>query len=207
MTITPIADNEPFSMTLVHEAADLAHHDPARLTDLHLRHWATLDPSGAVAAQKKRDKATATRTQALKTQAIPAPVARPAGPPVAHLPSLDDADDFSTDEGLDDWTQRNAERAVPVAIWRGFVKTARVKREQLEARVAALEGRLADVESKRPPAYMGVHKNGVMYASSVLVTRGGGLWLSTEQTAETPGAGATAWRLVVKSGHAEDARR
>jgi hypothetical protein len=41
-----------------------------------------------------------------------------------------------------------------------------------------------------------------MYPVGSLTTRSGALWLATEPTDTTPGAGATPWRLVVKRGDA-----
>ena len=52
--IKPIGDGEFFSMDLLHEAAQLAHDDPEKLTDLHLRHVAVYDPGQAIAWEKKR---------------------------------------------------------------------------------------------------------------------------------------------------------
>jgi hypothetical protein len=38
-----------------------------------------------------------------------------------------------------------------------------------------------------------------------LVSRRGGLWLSLKDTTQTPGMDPLSWKLVVKSGHGEDA--
>jgi len=87
--ITPIADGEPFEMSLLHEAADLAREDPARLTDLHLRHVATYDKGAAVEYAEKRDAAQL-KALALAEKTL----ATPPGPRVLtvnDLPWLTDA--------------------------------------------------------------------------------------------------------------------
>jgi hypothetical protein len=47
--------------------------------------------------------------------------------------------------------------------------------------------------------WRGVHESGKHYPQNSLVTRSGGLWISTAATSETPGDGPTAWRLAIKS--------
>jgi len=54
--IVPI-DEPLFRLPVLHEAARLAHVDPAALTDLHLRHVALYSESDAVAYAIKRDRA------------------------------------------------------------------------------------------------------------------------------------------------------
>ena len=58
----------------------------------------------------------------------------------------------------------------------------------------------ADLEARPLLKYAGVHQRGTHYPEGRLVTRAGALWLSTTATDETPGEGATAWRLIVKRG-------
>jgi len=55
--ITPIGDDEPFDINQVHEAARLAKTDPAAITDMMLRHVATLDPSQVDVLIRKRAEA------------------------------------------------------------------------------------------------------------------------------------------------------
>ncbi len=137
--------------------------DPASLTDLDL---AILDHfDGAKRAAAWRDA----RTKALaprETKALPAPVATPAAN-VARLPTIDDADDLSTIEGLDAWAAKdaNAIAAVPVLLWRGFVKAQREKREQLEQRVGELEARLRELAAQPLPKYCGVFQDGASYVA------------------------------------------
>jgi hypothetical protein len=71
-----------------------------------------------------------------------------------------------------------------------------------DAQIASLLQRVAELESKKLPTYAGAHKEGTAYAAGSLVTRSGSLWLATAQTDETPGQGATSWRLIVKRGEA-----
>jgi hypothetical protein len=56
MAIEPI-DAASFSLATLHEAARLAHADPAQLTDLHLAHVAVYDQAQATAYAIKRDRA------------------------------------------------------------------------------------------------------------------------------------------------------
>ena len=74
--------------------------------------------------------------------------------------------------------------------------------EQRDAQIASLTQRVTALEAQKLPTYAGAHKEGTAYASGSLVTRSGSLWLATAQTDETPGQGATSWRLVVKRGDA-----
>ena len=71
-------------------------------------------------------------------------------------------------------------------------------------RVDAMEARLSRLEQQKSSGvhWRGIHEPGRAYLEGSLVTKRGGLWLATEDTADTPGGadGAAAWRLVVKSG-------
>lgn len=84
------------------------------------------------------------------------------------------------------------------------VRTVFVKSEvplgesELTPRVEALERRPAGPGVQ----YGGVFTAGKTYAEGTLCTRSGCLWLATKSTSETPGAGASGWKLVVKSGDA-----
>ncbi len=74
--------------------------------------------------------------------------------------------------------------------------------DTLEHRIGALEARpAAGVE------YGGTHEVGKAYISGVLVTKQGGLWLALRPTTQTPGMDPASWKLIVKSGHAEDGRQ
>jgi hypothetical protein len=75
--------------------------------------------------------------------------------------------------------------------------------DPLLGRLVALEVRVAALETKAiaGPQYCGVHEAGKHYDPCVLVTRAGGLWLSTCETTQTPGQGPH-WRLIVKKGEA-----
>ncbi|MDQ3349843.1 MAG: hypothetical protein M3545_18000 [Acidobacteriota bacterium] len=167
----------------------------AELTDTDL---AILDHfDGAKAAATARDA---------RMKALAVPVLEPATPvpstPAARLPTISDADDLGTIEGLDRWAEENALAAVPIMVWRAFVKAQREKREQLEQRVGELEARLRELAAQPLPKYCGVFQDGASYVAGSLITRKGGLWLALEPTTETPGAGSTQWRLIVKEGAA-----
>lgn len=199
MTISPIADHEPFSMATLHEASQLARENPAQLTDLHLRHYATYDAGGAVQLQQKRDRAIeAQRRQAEAPPRRDAGRALPAD--VARLPTIDRTVDFSTDAGLDAWATANKLAAVPVVIWRGFVKTARERRQVLEQRVQALETRLAAFEGKPHVKFCGVWRTGVTYEPGDAATHGGGLWICKAATTGEPSKDFVGWQLAVKRG-------
>jgi hypothetical protein len=75
----------------------------------------------------------------------------------------------------------------------------------LAARIKAIDARL---ESEGPrtlaDAYMGVWEPGV-YERGVLVTHGGGLWISTCRTDSRPG-GEPGWVLCVKAGNCKHGR-
>lgn len=133
----------------------------------------------------------------------PAPV-EPVRANVARLPSIENADDFSTPEGLAAWAVKNAVAAVPVLIWQAFVKAQREKRQQLEAELAECRARLNALEA-RPAAgveYGGVYETGKAYTCGRLVTKKGGLWLSLRDTTQSPGMDPLSWKLVVKEGQA-----
>jgi hypothetical protein len=145
--ITPIGPSERFSMHTLREAEDLARDHPEHLTDLHLRHCATYDPLLAQRWQHRRARAIA---KAAAKANMPPPAPRPAIPAdVARLPTFDEDDDPGTPEGLDAWVKKNAARAVPMAIWGGFVKAAREKRQALETRVNELEAKVRELDAQR----------------------------------------------------------
>ena len=90
----------------------------------------------------------------------------------------------------------------PEMLADGIVATLKRALGPRDSRLAALEKRVAELESKKLPTYAGAHKAGETYAQGSLVTRVGGLWLAIAESDETPGQGATQWRLIVKSGAA-----
>lgn len=174
MAIRPIADGEPFSMNVVHEAAQLARDHPAALTDLHLRHWATLDPGGVKSIEDKRSKALSdlSRKAMTPTKAPPAVVATGLSEPLL--------DELAT--------------AIVLTI-----KTALTSRDTA---ITELKQKVAQLEAAPLPKYCGIHRDGETYVAGSLVTRKGGLWLSTDTTMLAPGTGST-WRLIVKEGRAQ----
>ena len=74
-----------------------------------------------------------------------------------------------------------------------------------KAAIAALESRIKELEA-RPPGveYGGVYENAKAYPRGVLISRGGGLWLSLrDDNGWAPGQSPQHWKLVVKSREAE----
>jgi hypothetical protein len=91
------------------------------------------------------------------------------------------------------------------AVLVGLVEQAiRQALDPVAARVKTLTADVAALKSQPLPKYAGVYVSGESYVAGSLVTRGGGLWLALSDTGETPGAGSTAWRLVVKEGRARE---
>ena len=72
---------------------------------------------------------------------------------------------------------------------------------------AALERRVADLETRPTMSYCGVWKEGAAYQRGDFVTHDGSVWHAWQQTAERPGT-SEAWQLAVKRGRdARDAAR
>jgi len=72
MVIEPLGDGEPFSLALLSEASALKHKGRfARLTDMHLRAWATYDMAGAVELAEQRDAALAEQAAAAVAKLTP----------------------------------------------------------------------------------------------------------------------------------------
>ena len=88
------------------------------------------------------------------------------------------------------------------AIAELVVRTVKGAVEPLRARNADLEARVKQLESRPLLKYAGIHVEGQAYAECQLVTRSGGLWMSTKATSTTPGTPGSQWRLIVKSGGA-----
>jgi hypothetical protein len=72
----------------------------------------------------------------------------------------------------------------------------------IDSRYRSLEERVTALEQRPLSKWYGSHEPGRSYHECAMVTRAGGIWVATTETTETPGNGATAWRLVVKSGQA-----
>jgi hypothetical protein len=72
----------------------------------------------------------------------------------------------------------------------------RIKREKLEARIAALEA--SDFrKSEERVSYQGVFEAGAVYEPGDVVTHGGTLWHCWERTTDRPGT--KSWQLMVKT--------
>ena len=74
--------------------------------------------------------------------------------------------------------------------------------QELGERLDRLEG-VQDPEARLKGLHRGTWTAGEEYGAGVFVTDAGSLWFSTSRTAERPGHGKTAWRLVVKREEAE----
>ena len=145
----------------------------------------------AVEARAKRDRARRPSVDPSK------PVAAAPAVETVHVRDGETIADFCTRAG-----------DVPVTmdvlgvLWK-FVERINDKNKERNARLDALEKRLAALESRGPSVeYKGVFTLGMTYPRGSLTTRDGGLWLALEDTTLQPGKGTSTWRLVVKSGHA-----
>ena len=69
-------------------------------------------------------------------------------------------------------------------------------------RIAELEQRIKELESRPLLKYAGTWQSDATYAEGRLTTHGGGLWLAMHTTNLQPGTEASGWRLVVKRGRA-----
>jgi len=143
--IEPI-DERLFRLDVLHEAAHLAHVDPAALTDWHLQHVAVYSESDAVAYARKRDAAVerAERTKALTAYRTTAAVA-PA-PAVAAWPQKG--------QTVEEWMTQNPTAATPLAIFqmfmdnlREFVLEMNTKNVDRNTKIAALEATVAELKN------------------------------------------------------------
>jgi hypothetical protein len=94
-----------------------------------------------------------------------------------------------------------------LATYRYKAKAAQSRLDAFERRLAALESdplesRIKALESRPMLHYAGVWRPGERYGAGAFLTHGGALWLAEESTSGTPGAPASGFRLVVKSGWA-----
>jgi hypothetical protein len=74
-----------------------------------------------------------------------------------------------------------------------------------DAKIAALERRIVELESRGELRYCGAYEEGREYLAGNFVTRGGSLWHAEQPTRSRPGTDHRSWRLVVKKG-SHDAR-
>jgi hypothetical protein len=81
-------------------------------------------------------------------------------------------------------------------IVRGLSPVIREQFARRDDRLAALDARLAALESQPQLKWMGVWREGQPYAEANLVTRRG-LWMATRVTAARPGEDDS-WKLIVK---------
>ncbi len=70
-----------------------------------------------------------------------------------------------------------------------------VELKRMHERVAALEGKLANV-----PKYVGAWRSDKTYSKGDIITFDGGMWHADEATRDRPGTSASGWTLAVKSG-------
>jgi hypothetical protein len=80
--------------------------------------------------------------------------------------------------------------------------TIKGERTRTDAKIAALEIRLAALEARPEIKYCGAYAGGETYQAGSLASRRGGLWLALRETQAAPGTDPEGWRLIVKSGGA-----
>lgn len=84
-----------------------------------------------------------------------------------------------------------------------YLRGINEKNKKRNARLDALEARLAVIEARPDVEYRGVFTIGKTYEPGHLVTRNGALWLCTSGCTTTqPSADPSRWKLIVKSGGA-----
>jgi hypothetical protein len=70
-----------------------------------------------------------------------------------------------------------------------------------------LQKRIEQLEKRAELKWAGIWSDGTRYNEGELVTDRGSLWICTSPTNDRPGDNASAFRLIVKNGHATDGRR
>jgi len=90
----------------------------------------------------------------------------------------------------------------PDAFADAIVSTIKRSLEQPQARITALEQRLARLESKPHVKFCGVWTAGAQYAAGDAATHHGGLWIAKADTGGEPGKDFVGWQLAVKRGDA-----
>lgn len=68
------------------------------------------------------------------------------------------------------------------------------------ARISALEARVARLEERPVMIFGGVWKSGLVYQHGTFVTHKGSMWFSHAATSDEPGNGPTNWQLCIKRG-------
>jgi hypothetical protein len=98
---------------------------------------------------------------------------------------------------------KTATAGTVLKILAGAMDSVIARFRQTDERVAKVERRLAEAESKgfRIP-YRGTWKAATEYQAGAFVTHAGGLWHANEDTDTRPGSGPH-WTLAVKSGRIE----
>jgi len=136
--IVPI-DDRLFRLDVLHEAAALAHRDPASLTDLHLKHVAVYSESDAVAYAIKRDRAIEAAERATALVA-----ARQTVPPTTGADTR-----MRPDEDLEQYMLRCPMAPTPLVILHAVLDSLGPMIKELRQRNAALEARVLELEAQR----------------------------------------------------------
>ena len=126
-----------------------------------------------------------------------APQARPTEPaPTLQLAWMKDGEDLAS------FYKRCATLATPLVVveqvWK-FAQNMNAKNIERNEKIAALEARVAQLESRPISKWCGTWAP-KGYSEGNLVTRSGGLWLAMRDTSDTPGSAPDSWRLIVKKG-------
>jgi hypothetical protein len=112
-------------------------------------------------------------------------------------------DERPTPETMTEFLRKHGKEPAPYEALDGvFDECLAAITAAFTTRVAPLEQRIKQLESRPLLKYAGTHVEGQSYQEAQLVTKAGGLWVSTAPTVTTPGTPGSAWRLVVKKGHA-----
>jgi hypothetical protein len=173
--------------------------------------YLTEDPNfiSDVREERQRREKAATAAAAAPTSAPARPIAKSRlTAPAARLPSLTEADDLSTSEGLKEWAAKNPTAAVPMLVWERMVRANRERREVLAAQLARLEGlliladqRIKNLEANntttRGAQWGGEHEPGRQYRSGEFVRRKDAIWLCTADTTTSPERGEN-WDLIMR---------
>jgi hypothetical protein len=79
-------------------------------------------------------------------------------------------------------------------------ETVRAIKGYVERKCAALEAKIALLEARAIPKYLGVYRSGATYSEGSMVTRDGSVFHANKTTREMPGDGCQDWTLAVKHG-------
>jgi hypothetical protein len=99
-------------------------------------------------------------------------------------------------------------KTLMAALSGGVIPVLKELKGRHEARMGAIEARLAALEEKPSVRYCGVWEAGKDYMNGDAVTKGGSLWIcKLNHVSSEPGVDYVSWQLAVKRGRdGKDAR-